>query len=222
MSDKRRESMATLTQALGGLDTGQFEALLERQPPEVRRELEKEYQKPETKEEVIDTPGPQVVPGTAKNQVQKKVYRATVAGRTVEREAKSRPISALERTTDTIASYRGMFQGGLSRLGGLPTVGGIGVPLFLVLIFYFALLPVRGADGNAHTRLGWLWMVLTNNAHITNSTYQPPQGTQETQAAHKVGTGGGPPQVAVHELINPALHPAAGSYGALMFQLENL
>ena len=48
--------------------------------------------------------------------------------------------------------------GGLSRVA---TPGTIFLPVALLLIFWLLLLPVNG-----HTRIEWLWLALTGNAHI--------------------------------------------------------
>lgn len=47
---------------------------------------------------------------------------------------------------------------------GLPTPGSLVLPLVVLLIFFFLLLPVNG-----HTRLVWIWLTLTGNAEIQQS-----------------------------------------------------
>ncbi len=51
------------------------------------------------------------------------------------------------------------------RIGNVPTPGSIAVPLILLLLFFFILIGFNG-----HTRLQWLWLVLTNNAHVGSIT----------------------------------------------------
>ena len=50
------------------------------------------------------------------------------------------------------------------RIGDIPKPTGIGVPLVMLLIFFFALITFAGKS-----RLQWLWYVLTNNAYVTAS-----------------------------------------------------
>lgn len=46
-------------------------------------------------------------------------------------------------------------------VSALATPGGLFLPITLLLIFFFVLLPING-----HTRAEWLWMALTGQAHI--------------------------------------------------------
>ena len=47
------------------------------------------------------------------------------------------------------------------RLANIPTPGGIWVPFWILMFLFFILIPVNG-----HTRLVWLWLVMTNNAKL--------------------------------------------------------
>ena len=47
-------------------------------------------------------------------------------------------------------------------IGSVPIPGSLLLPLTVLLLFFFALLPVNG-----HTRLMWLWLTLTGNAHLS-------------------------------------------------------
>jgi hypothetical protein len=47
-------------------------------------------------------------------------------------------------------------------IGGIPIPGDLITPLVILLIFFFALVVING-----HTRLSWLWLVLSGNAAIT-------------------------------------------------------
>lgn len=46
-------------------------------------------------------------------------------------------------------------------LGNVATPGSIFLPVSVLIIFFLLLLPVNG-----HTRIEWLWLALTGNAHI--------------------------------------------------------
>ncbi len=88
------------------------------------------------------------------------------------------------------------------RIGGIPTPGNLVVPLVLLLFFVFILITFNG-----HTRLQWLWLVLTNNAYITPSI-------QTGQADGQTGNGG--PDTTVEGVMNTitvASHTGGGIYG---------
>lgn len=63
-----------------------------------------------------------------------------------------------------INSMSRIARGTGARLGRIPTPGSLMLPLGLLLLFFFLLLPVNG-----HTRLSWLWLVLTGGAQISGS-----------------------------------------------------
>lgn len=54
-------------------------------------------------------------------------------------------------------------------IGSVPIPGSILLPMSILLLFFFALIPING-----HTRLMWLWLVLSGNAHLSgeNLTHQ--------------------------------------------------
>lgn len=58
-----------------------------------------------------------------------------------------------------------------TRLGRVPTPGGMWVPIVIVLVLWLAIIPVNG-----HTRMKWLWMVYMGDAalSLTNQTPQAP------------------------------------------------
>ena len=60
-----------------------------------------------------------------------------------------------------------VWRGATAQLGRIPTPGSIILPLVVLLVFFFMLLPVNG-----HTRFVWLWLVLTGNANIGDNSGQ--------------------------------------------------
>lgn len=71
----------------------------------------------------------------------------------------------------TVSTAKNIVHGANVRLGSIPTPGGITLPLVILLIFFFLLIPVNG-----HTRLTWLWLALSNNAAIS------PVGTEQSRS----------------------------------------
>ena len=57
-----------------------------------------------------------------------------------------------------------ILHGASVKLERLPTPGSLVLPLVILLVFFFLLIPVNG-----HTRLQWLWLVMTGNAEISGS-----------------------------------------------------
>jgi Fe2+ transport system protein B len=67
---------------------------------------------------------------------------------------------------DHAVSQTKQFFGGLwHSLGGLGTPGTIWLPIAILLIFFFLLLPVNG-----HTRAMWFWLAITGNARIQSGS----------------------------------------------------
>ena len=63
------------------------------------------------------------------------------------------------RTQETVS--RGASEVGAA-IGSVPIPGSLLLPLTILLLFFFALIPING-----HTRLMWLWLVLSGNAHLS-------------------------------------------------------
>ena len=63
--------------------------------------------------------------------------------------------------SDTTQAIGNIVRGTSVRLERLPTPGSLVLPLVILLVFFFLLLPVNG-----HTRFVWIWLVLTGNADI--------------------------------------------------------
>lgn len=72
-------------------------------------------------------------------------------------------------------------------LGNVPMPGGIAVPLIVLTVFLMLLVKING-----HTRLEWLWLVVTKNAQVQNA-----------------GTGGGGPMMETQVIqdVNPVQLP---------------
>ncbi len=88
--------------------------------------------------------------------------------RAEESEAVQKARQAIEGVQDTVASGREVVRTNALRLGNavgaIPIPGDLIVPLALLLLFFFALIPIGG-----HTRLMWLWLTLTGNAQISGT-----------------------------------------------------
>lgn len=72
----------------------------------------------------------------------------------------------------TIDRVRDVASEGWHTLGRVSTPGTIFLPVAILLIFFFLLLPING-----YTRAQWLWLALTGDAHISPSggqTVSPP------------------------------------------------
>lgn len=67
-----------------------------------------------------------------------------------------------DSTTRTIDNVRAIAGKTAAAVGGVPIPGDLITPLSVLLIFFFALVVING-----HTRLSWLWLVLSGNASIT-------------------------------------------------------
>lgn len=77
------------------------------------------------------------------------------------------------------------------RIGGIPTPGGIAVPLGLLLFFWLILIPVNG-----HTRLRWLWnsffgfSALSHTETTGGNIIKNDTSTQFTFTTDQSATGG--------------------------------
>ncbi len=193
MSDKRRGNIATLDNILMGLAPSQQEALLARQSPETQRAISSYRQVSE------DTPGA-------------VTYEAEVAGRKAKRTVAppsktARRIQSVQSFFQSLGeSFKGIANGGTRRIERIPTLGDIGVPLTVLLVLFFAIMPTKGADGKIHTRLGWLWLTIINQAHVI----EPASATATTtpildSSGNVIGASGdfGVTPLSVGTLTNP-------------------
>jgi Flp pilus assembly protein TadB len=62
------------------------------------------------------------------------------------------------RFVDSLRATAGKLSASVS---GVPIPGDLLLPLSILLLFFFALVVING-----HTRLSWLWLVLSGNASI--------------------------------------------------------
>lgn len=81
----------------------------------------------------------------------------------------------VDRVQDTIGNVKGTLE-------TISTPGSIFLPIAVLIIFFFLLLPVNG-----HTRAQWLWMSLIGDAQVA------PSGTNNQDTGSGQG-GGGQPQ----------------------------
>jgi hypothetical protein len=70
--------------------------------------------------------------------------------------------SVSDTSTRFIDSLRATAGKVSASVGAVPIPGDLITPLSILLIFFFALVVING-----HTRLSWLWLVLSGNASIT-------------------------------------------------------
>lgn len=105
----------------------------------------------------------------AQRQAQTDIERQAEKDATQQQERES----AFDRSANaTVNAASGIVRGTQLTLASLPTPGSILLPLGILLVFFFLLLPVNG-----HTRLVWLWLVLTGNAEIQQQSGSTNNGT---------------------------------------------
>jgi hypothetical protein len=85
------------------------------------------------------------------------------------------------------------------RLESLPTPGSLVLPLSVLLVFFFLLIPVNG-----HTRFTWLWLVLAGDASIGSS----PGGGSGNTVSPTSAPGGLP-------ISSPAVSAASAAAGGV-------
>lgn len=106
---------------------------------------------------------PHAAPGVKPEQADAGEGAAQEEEQQVEITEKQR--SAVEERTDAAAlRLRQVVNYGKFRLEGLSMPGGLFLPITLLFVFFLALLPIGG-----HTRLGWLWEVMTGNAALNQA-----------------------------------------------------
>ena len=83
----------------------------------------------------------------------------------LEQQQEQQEQSRLEQALAQIRGNIGkVWDGTKGKLESLPTPGSLLFPLIILLVFFLLLIPVNG-----HTRLVWIWLVLTGNAEISGS-----------------------------------------------------
>ncbi len=84
-----------------------------------------------------------------------------------ERQEQERKDKFKTSANNVVDKFGQVWRGATVQLGRIPTPGSIILPLVVLLVFFFMLLPVNG-----HTRFVWLWLVLTGNANIGDNSGQ--------------------------------------------------
>lgn len=136
-----------------------------------------------------DTKAPPPPPESAKERAIRKAQEELLGKENAERlreeqrkqeERKRTLLGIAEGIADSGRESGGRIAG---RLAQLPTPGSLWFPLALLLLFFFILILYNG-----HTRLQWLWLVLTGNASFNLGG----QGQLTPQQSGDVGRTGTP------------------------------
>ena len=85
--------------------------------------------------------------------------------RRLQKEEDAKRSEAERAIRSTFEDARGIIKNTGVHLSAIPTPKGLVLPLLVLIICFLLLIPVNG-----HTRLVWIWLVLTGNAEITGST----------------------------------------------------
>lgn len=118
--------------------------------------------------------------GKTAEEIQRDQQRQIDEQQHQEQEQRGAFQASAGRTTGAIS---GILNGAGVRLGSLPTPGSLMLPLVILLVFFMLLLPVNG-----HTRFTWLWMVITGDAMIGQSTGTPDVASGNTSGTQAGGT----------------------------------
>jgi len=70
--------------------------------------------------------------------------------------------AARDQVDKTVQRVHGVGKEAWDGLSNVATPGSIFLPVSILIIFFLLLLPVNG-----HTRIEWLWLALTGNAHLS-------------------------------------------------------
>lgn len=98
--------------------------------------------------------------------------------------------------------FRTATRNGSDFLGGLSTPGTVWMPVLVLLVLLFFIVPVAGADGKLHTRWGWLWLVLVGQAHVQGEVL-----TKPTPASAATTSGNVPPPFGSQFIPPPGTPP---------------
>lgn len=113
-------------------------------------------------------------------QEEKSKLQQAMAAKEMEQEAQAEQDAFEKSAAATASAASRIATGAKVRLASIPTPGSIVLPLIILVVFFVLLLPVNG-----HTRLVWLWMVLSGNAVVgqdtTGSSTQGDQSQQQTR-----------------------------------------
>jgi len=83
-----------------------------------------------------------------------------------QEEEQAREDLFAKTASDTTTAISGIVKGTGVQIERLPTPGSLVLPLVILLVFFFLLLPVNG-----HTRFVWIWLTLIGNAEIGDSGF---------------------------------------------------
>ena len=122
-----------------------------------------------------DNTGAKLVPqqeedGTTRASIQdmQRVQAEQEKQRQEESAAAQAIRQGVQGVTDNTARINATLRATLGKIasgvGSVPIPGDLLLPLSILLLFFFARIAVNG-----HTRLSWLWLVLSGNATITTS-----------------------------------------------------
>lgn len=127
--------------------------------------------------------------------------QAAEALRKAEAERQAREATLIGTAQRLLDKSKAHAANANDRIGDIPKPGSIAFPLVLLALFFFILVAFNG-----HTRLQWLWLVLTNNAHVVGTTSSG-SGPSAVPAA--------PGGIDLSALAIPAFRPASsnGVYG---------
>jgi len=84
---------------------------------------------------------------------------------TAER-AKEQLSGLVDRATGVADATYGKVGDLHGKIADMPTPGGIGILLIILLIFIWAVIPVNKQGGVSYTRLGLLWLTLTGRTYL--------------------------------------------------------
>jgi len=164
---------------------GLYTPLDEQAPPPP--ELTKDQQK--IQQAQADMLGKEAAAALAKEQADQRAREQTLIGQA-------------EKLLNKSKAAAGSAGGQIAKL---PTPGNLALPLVLLALFFFILLQFNG-----NTRLQWLWLVVTGNAYVTDTSQ-----TSQAQSTPSTGSGGGPGALIAPDLPFAVLHlPSSnGMYG---------
>lgn len=90
-----------------------------------------------------------------------------------EKEAEERQAAIVQAAKGAYESSKQVVKSADVSLGKLPTPGQVVFPLIILLVLFLIIVQVAG-----HSRLEWLWMVITGQAFVSGDPSQFQGGTQ--------------------------------------------
>ena len=157
-----------------------------------------------------------VTSSAAKNALDEEID--TIRAEKLRADQERAQLTAREKAVQGITGYAGKqyerIDQGVNRvvdtgkgiwddLSRIATPGSIFLPVSILLVFWLLLLPVNG-----HTRIEWLWLALTGNAHLSDI---PTGGNTTSSSGFTTGTSGNPAGItnaqALAQLTSPFQDP---------------